>query len=231
MRLFIRAAIGTLALSTLTAAVAMAQGTSAQPAQRSGQSAPSGPLRIGYINSQKILAQAPGRAEAESQFRKEMDTYKAEVKSLGDSLNTMVAEYNKAESTLSPAAKEGKQKEIRGKETAYQQRVRELEQKAQQREAELVRPIMEQINKTIEQVRAEAGYAMVLDAGSQAGVVVAADSSLDLTDKVIARLKAAGPVASTQAKPAQTKPAPKPSGAPTSKPTGVSRPKTPPNGR
>jgi outer membrane protein len=229
MRLFIRAAIGALALSTLAAGVAAAQGTSAP-------SAPSAPLRIGYVNSQKIIAQAPGRAEAESQFRKEMDTYKAEVKSLGDSLNTMVAEYNKAESTLSPAAKEGKQKEIRGKESAYQQRVRELEQKAQQREAELVRPIMEQINKTIEQVRAEEGYAMVFDAGSQAGVVVAADSSLDLTDKVIARLKSAGPVASTQAKPAQAKPAqakpaPKPSGAPTSKPTGVTRPKTPPLGR
>ena len=222
MYLFIRAALATLAFSTVTTGIAAAQG--AQPAGGA-------PQRIAYVNSQKIISQAPGRAEAESQFQREMESYKAEVKQLGDSLNSMVAEYNKAESTLSPAAKEGKQKEIRGQESAYQQRVQQLEQKAQQREAELVRPIMEQINKTIEQVRAEEGYAMVLDAGSQAGVVVAADSSLDLTDKVIARLKAAGPVASTQAKPAQTKPAPKPSGAPTSKPTGISRPKTPPSDR
>jgi outer membrane protein len=217
MRLFMRTALGALVLSTITAGIAAAQG--AQPASRAAQ-------RIAYVNSQKIIAQAPGRADAESQFRREMDSYKAEVKSLGDSLNTMVAEYNKAESTLSPAAKEGKQKEIRGKESAYQQRVRELEQKAQQREAELVRPIMEQINKTIEQVRAEEGYAMILDAGSAAAVVVAADSSLDLTDRVISRLKAASPVASTQAKPA-----PKPSGAPAPKPTGVARPKTPPPDR
>jgi outer membrane protein len=224
MRLFIRAAIASLVLSTVSAGVAAAQGASAPNASGAAQ-------RIAYVNSQKIIAQAPGRAEAESQFQKEMDTYKLEVKSLGDSLNTLVAEYNKSEATLSPAAKEGKQKEIRGKEATYQQRVRQLEQKAQQREAELVRPIMEQINKTIEQVRAQEGFAMVLDAGSQSGVVVAADSSLDLTDKVIARLKAAGPVASTQAKPAEAKPAPRPSGAPTSKPTGVSRPKTPPDGR
>jgi outer membrane protein len=218
MHLLIRAAVGALAFSSVTASIAAAQ---------AAQRAPSAPQRIGYVNSQKIIAQAPGRAEAESQFKREMDAYKLEVKSLGDSLNTMVAEYNKAESTLSPAAKEGKQKEIRGKESAYQARVRQLEQKAQQREAELVRPIMEQINKTIEQVRAEEGYAMILDAGSSAGVVVAADSSLDLTDKVIARLKTASPVASTQTKPA----AEKAGGAPTPKPTGVTRPKTPPRDR
>src|SRR5919204_371472 len=139
MRLFLRAALGTLAFSIMATATAVAQG--AQPV-------PSAPQRVAYVNSQKIIAQAPGRAEAESQFQREMDAYKLEVKQLGDSLNTIVADYNKSESTLSPAAKEGKQKEIRGRESAYQQRVEQLEQKAQQREAELVRPIMEQINKT-----------------------------------------------------------------------------------
>jgi outer membrane protein len=184
--------------------------------------------KIVYVNSQKIIAQAPGRADAEAQFQKEMDQYKAQVQKMGDSLQTAVAEYQKVEPTLTPAVKATRTKDLRDRQNAYQQHVQQLEQTAQQREAELVRPIMEQINKIIEQIRTENNYSFILDAGSQAGVVVAADSSLDITDSVIKRLAAAGPVAAKPATPAPTTATPRPTGAATQKPTGVARPKSTP---
>jgi outer membrane protein len=185
--------------------------------------------KIVYVNSQKIISQAPGRADAEAQFQKEMDQYKAQVQRMGDSLQTMVADYQKAEPTLSQSVKTTRTKDLRDRQQAYQQHVQELEQTAQQREAELVRPIMEQINKIIEQVRTENGYSFILDAGSQAGVVVAADSSLDITNVVIKRLQAAGPVALKAAPMASPSTTPRPTGAATQKPTGVTRPKSTPN--
>jgi outer membrane protein len=185
--------------------------------------------KIVYVNSQKIIAQAPGRADAEAQFQKEMDQYKAQVQKLGDSLKTQIADYQKNQATMRPAARAAREKDLGGKQQAYQQHVQELEQTAQQREAELVRPIMEQINKIIEQIRSENGYLFILDAGSQAGVVVAADSSLDITDQVIKKLVAAGPVAMKAAPMQAPSATPKPTGATNQKPTGVSRPKTTPN--
>jgi outer membrane protein len=185
--------------------------------------------KIVYVNSQKIISQAPGRADAEAQFQKEMDQYKAQVQRMGDSLQTMVADYQKAEPTLSQSVKTTRTKDLRDRQQAYQQHVQELEQTAQQREAELVRPIMEQINKIIEQVRTENGYSFILDAGSQAGVVVAADSSLDITNVIIKRLQAAGPVALKAAPMASPSTTPRPTGAATQKPTGVTRPKSTPN--
>jgi len=184
--------------------------------------------KIVYVNSQKIIAQAPGRADAEAQFQKEMDQYKAQVQKMGDSLQTMIADYQKVEPTLTPAVKATRTKDLRDRQQAYQQHVQELEQTAQQREAELVRPIMEQINKIIEQIRTENSYTFILDAGSQAGVVVAADSSLDITDQVIKRLVAAGPVALKAAPMPAPSTTPRPSGAATQKPTGVARPKSTP---
>ncbi|HEV7703534.1 MAG TPA: OmpH family outer membrane protein [Gemmatimonadaceae bacterium] len=184
--------------------------------------------KIVYVNSQKIIAQAPGRADAEAQFQKEMDQYKAQVQKMGDSLQTAIADYQKQQSTLTPAVKATREKDLRDRQAAYQQHVQQLEQTAQQREAELVRPIMEQINKIIEQIRTENSYSFILDAGSQAGVVVAADSSLDITDSVIKRLAAAGPVATKTSTPAPTTATPRPTGAATQKPTGVARPKTTP---
>jgi outer membrane protein len=201
MSSFVRAAGGALALL-----LGVVGGVAAQAG-----SPPTG-FKIGYINSQKIIAEAPGRAEAEAQIQKEMDAYRSEVQRMGDSLQAMVAAYDKAEPTLSPAAKQGRQKEIQNKQSEYQRRVQELEQKAQQRQAELVGPIMQQINKIIEQVRQEEGYAMIFDAGNQAGVVVAADSNLDITDKVIAKLKASGSGQKGAPQKEAVGPTPKPTG-------------------
>jgi len=180
--------------------------------------------KIGYINSQTILAQAPGRAEAEAQFEREMTSFRQTVQKMGDSLNLLIANYNKEEVSLSPAAKETRQKAIRAKEEEYSTKTRQLEQQAQQRQMELVEPIMKQINAIITELRRQEGYAMIFDAASSSGVLVAADSTLDITQKVIARLKTMP--AATATRPGQT-PA-KPAGAPVSAPAGATRPKTNP---
>ncbi|MBK5186715.1 MAG: OmpH family outer membrane protein [Gemmatimonadaceae bacterium] len=220
MRSYARVATAVVALTTSMTGLLAAQNAAAP-----------GSPKIVYVNSQKIIAQAPGRAEAEAQFQKEMDQYKAQVQHMGDTLQSQIADYQKNEATMSVTARTAREKDLGGKRQAYQQRVQELEQTAQQREAELVRPIMEQINKIIEQIRTENGYSFILDAGSQAGVVVAADSTLDITEKVIQRLVAAGPVASKAAPMAPPSGTARPTGAATQKPTGVARPKSTPPGR
>ena len=185
-----------------------------------------GQLKIGYIKSQTILAGAPGRAAAETQFEKEMTAYRAHVQRMGDSLNALIADYNKQEVSLSPQAKETRQKDIRVKEEEYQRRTQELQQQVRAREAELVRPIMEQINKVIDELRAEEGYSMIFDAENQAGVVVAADKNLDLTDKVLARLRAVGPPTAAAARPTGTPGTTQRPPAPAAQqPSGVQRPK------
>lgn len=177
--------------------------------------------KFAYINSQTLLQQAPGRAEAEAQFQRELQGYQTEVKRMGDSLQAMVATYEKDQLVMSPAAKEAKQKEIAGKEQEYQKRTAELERKAAAREDELTRPILDNIRKAIEQVRTEEGYAFIFDVAANGGVV-AADKNLEVTSTVLAKLRST--VSSTPAAP--------PSG-PVAKPAGVSSSptKNPPRNR
>jgi len=168
-------------------------GLGGQVAAAQGASpAPSGTLKIAFIRSQDIFAQTPGRAEAEAQFNKEVETARAQEKVMGDSINALLGDYARTESTLSADAKTSRQAAIREKQASFQQRQQQLEQKVQQRQTELVQPILQHINGIIEEVRAQNGYAIVLDAQATGGGVVAADKSLDVTDQVIARLKAAG---------------------------------------
>lgn len=172
-----------------------------------GQAAP----KIGYINSAKILAEAPGRAEAESQYEREMGQARQQIQRMDDSLKVMVASFEKDAPSLDSARRLARAKVVQDREAQYTQRAQQLNQQMQQRQSELARPLMDQVAKALDAIRVQEGYAMVFDVGVQPLSLVSADKSLDLTDKVLARLKAAGP-----AKPAAA--------APVQQPAGVRRP-------
>ena len=207
MRLSVRAAIAATTLAL------------AAPLAAQGATAP----KFGYIDSRVIMEQAPGRAEAAAQYEKDVLGYRQQVQRMGDSLQTLIAAYEKDEVSLSPAAKETRTKAIRDREASYNERTQKLNEEAQRRQEELLRPITERVKKAIDEVRAEDGYAMIFDVGSGATVVVAADRNLDITEKVLARVKtlAAAPGA---AKPTAQTPT---TGAPMTAPAGVTRPKPP----
>ena len=176
--------------------------------------------KIAYVDSKVILSRAPGRQAAEDTFNKEMEASRAQVQKMGDSLQTMIADYQKVQATLASNVREQREGVIRKKQEDYQKRAGDLDQQMQQRQMELVKPIMDQIRKVLDDIRAEEGYAFILDAGSESGVIVAADRNLDITEKVISRLR---PVAAI---PANARPdsAKAPVG-PRSTPAGVTRPK------
>ena len=148
-----------------------------------------GQVKIGYINSQTILAATPGAKEAQAQFDSDMTGYRTEVEGLATELETLVKQYEQQQAMLSPSAKQSRETDIRTKQQAYQERLAAIDQRAAQRQQELVQPVMDKINQTIEVIRAEGSYALILDVA--AGGVVAADPALDLTQEVIRRLQAA----------------------------------------
>jgi outer membrane protein len=173
--------------------------------------------KFAYVNSAAILQSAPGRADAEATFEKEMTTMRAAVQKLSDSLNTLQEAYAKEEVSLSPAAKETRLKTLRDKQADYQERVQKLQEQAQQREAELMQPIMDNVRKVLDDVRSEGGFAFIFDVAN-GQVIVSADKNLDITDRVVSKLRLAAPRAAPAAKPATAGPTSAPAGLNTKKP-------------
>jgi outer membrane protein len=172
--------------------------------------------KSGYIRSSVLLDQAPGRVEAQAQFEKETAPYGEQIKRMRDSLTAMIDSYQKAQATLSATARDTRGRDIQAKEAEYQRRTTDLQQKAQQREGELVQPILDRVKAAIEEVRVEGGYSFIFNA-DQGSSLVAMDKNLDLTDRVLTKLRTS------------TAAAPRPAtGAPTAAPSGVTRPQTPP---
>ena len=181
--------------------------------------------KIAFVDGQRIFGSVPGRTEAEAQFNKEMDSVRAKEKVMGDSMTALISDYSKAEPTLSAADKTTRQQSIRDKQATFQKTQQDLEQKAQERQNELVRPILDKIHWVIDDMRAENGYALVVDVSPNAGgSVVAYDKNLDITDQVIRKLQSLPVATGGGSSPSTTRPA----GGARPTPSGVTQPKSPP---
>ncbi len=143
--------------------------------------------RIGYIDSQAILQEAPGAQEAQQEFERNMQGYQEQIQQMGQELEGLIEQYQQQERTLSPEARQRREEEIRQREMEYQQRVEEMEMEAAERRQQLVEPILERMSGAIEEIRTEGQYTMIFDVASRA--IIAADPELDLTTQVLQRLR------------------------------------------
>ena len=200
MRSIVRATAFALALP-VTAAVA--------PAPQPGQG------KIVFVNTQALMEAAPGRAQAESLLSKEGQGYQVQLQKLQDSLNAMLSNYQKAEPTLSAAAKDTRQKALQALETELQTKNQQFQQQFDARKNEVMAPITDLVKKVLDDIREEGGYAMILMNDPGQSIIVSADKNLDITDRAVSRLRASKAPAA-----AATKPAP-------NSPAGVTRPKPP----
>jgi len=147
-------------------------------------------LKLGFVDVNILLEQSPGREEAEKKFQSEAIVWKDRADGFKKELETLVAEYDNQKLILSPAKKKEREALILEKQKEYEIYLQEVfgpKGKSNQKEAELMAPILEKVNKAIESVRVAGGYALIFDA--RAGAIVAGDPSMDLTEQVLAELK------------------------------------------
>lgn len=181
-------------------------------------------VRIGYVDSRKILQEMPGRQQVEAKLRTDLEVLGAREKKMIDSLNVMMSAFEKDSATLAAADRTARFAALQKYDAMYRDTLQALQTEAQSLQGEAMQPLFDQIKLALDDVRSSDGLAMIFDIGGQANPIVAMDRNLDISDKVIARLRtmpATRPVA------APTRPAPAPAArpnGPVTAPAGVRRP-------
>ena len=155
------------------------------------QAAAQSPLKIGYINSQVIIAEDPAANAAQEQFQREMVPFENELRGLETDIADLISRYQAQQVTLTSNARRSRADEITQRQQGYQERLAQIEAEAARRQQELVQPIMEQINNIIQQIRSDGSYTFIFDVAG--GGLIAADESFDLTTEVQERLAAGAP--------------------------------------
>ena len=184
--------------------------------------------KFGYVDSRRILQDMPGRAAAENGLRVQIEALGAREKKMVDSLNAMMSAFEKDSAKLTQADKVTRFTALQAYDGLYRDTLQALQAEAQQKQQDAMAPLFDQIRLALEDVRLAEGYAFIFDIGAQVNPIVAMDKNLDISDRVLARIRAM-PATRTPA-PAATRPpatAPatptKPPVGPVSQPTGVGR--------
>src|SRR5688500_16659245 len=169
--------------------------------------------KLGYVNTQTVMSQAPTRAAAESEFNRRMAPLNAEMQKMDSTWKSMLASF--ARDSASPTAqRETRAAEMQRQQQQFQTRMQAIEDTAAALRQRLMQPIVQQMERALEEVRREGGYSMLFDVG-QGAMIVAADTTLDVTPRVIAKMKTAGPAAAAPTAPAR------PAQGPVAAPAGV----------
>ena len=175
--------------------------------------------KIGYVDVAQVMDQVPGRAEAQATFEREAQGIRAELQRMSDSLQTLVQAYQREQSGLTAAARQTREKSLQERQQGYQQRAQQLQERGAQREQELANRFETIVRDAINDVRTADGYAMIFAFGPNSALL-SADKSMDVTDRVLARMRTTAASRPTSAAPT--------TGAPVAAPAGVSRPRNPP---
>lgn len=149
-------------------------------------------LKIGYVNSAKILQEYPEAVEAQ----KKLDAF---GKKIQDSLETMssqyqsrLQEYQQKQGMLNDQTKQTFQQEL----LAMEQRATDFRDRKLGREGEyakyqdkLLTPIYDKVKKIIEEVAKEEKVSFVFDKTDAVQILLYGDAKFDYTFKVIDKLK------------------------------------------
>jgi outer membrane protein len=143
-------------------------------------------LRIGYISSDRVLAETPAFADVRATMEREFAPLRGELERLEQALQTADEQFRAQGGTLTEAARQQRQQALQQQLAQYQQRAQQIQQQVGAREQELVAPVMQRIRGVLEEVRRTGNYSFIIDPPE--GLVVAVDPALDVTDDVIRRL-------------------------------------------
>jgi outer membrane protein len=158
------------------AAIVLATGVSGASAQQ----------KVGFVNTQRVLALTPAVAQVQQTLEREFAGTRASIDSMETRLQTGQQQLQQQGSTLSEQVRQQRAQELQTLYSQYQARGQQAQQAVQQREAQLMQPVLRTVNQAIEAERAAGQFAYLLDAGSN--LIVAIDPALDISDKVITRL-------------------------------------------
>ena len=142
-------------------------------------------LKIGYVNSERVLREANPAKAAQAKLEAEFSKRERELTDVGARLKAAADKLDKDAPTLAEGERTRRQRELVEQDRDLQRKRREFQEDLNQRRNEELAGVVERANKVIKQIFDGEKYDLILQE------VVFAGPRIDITDKVIRVLNAA----------------------------------------
>ena len=143
-------------------------------------------LKIGYVNSDRVLREAVPAKAAQAKLETEFSKREKDVADLAARLKSAGDKLDKDAPTLAETERNRRQRDLVEQDRDFQRKRRELQEDLTQRKNEELASVVERANKVIRQIAEQEKYDLIIQEA------VHWSARVDITDKVIRALNAQG---------------------------------------
>jgi outer membrane protein len=140
-------------------------------------------VKLGFVNVEQILKDAPQTAESGKKLEKEFSGRSQELERMSKQIKDQEAALDKDSLTMSETDRRNKERDLSNVKIEFQRKQRELREDVNLRKNEELGALQERINKAVTAVAEAEGYDLVVYSG-----VAYASKKADITDKVLKSL-------------------------------------------
>lgn len=137
-------------------------------------------LKIGYVQVDKLLQEAPQTAESGKKLEKEFSPRSQELDRLQKQIRELEAALDKDRLTTTDAERRNRERDASNLKLEFQRKQRELREDINLRKNEELAVLQERINKAVTTVAESESFDLVVYGG-----VAYASKKIDITDKVL----------------------------------------------
>ena len=137
-------------------------------------------LKVGYVQVDKILQEAPQTAESGKKLEREFSPRSQELDRMAKQIKDLEAALDKDGLTISEAERRNKERDAQNIKIEFQRKQRELREDINLRKNEELGALQDRVNKAVQTVSEAEGYDLVVYSG-----VAYASKKIDITDKVL----------------------------------------------
>ena len=141
-------------------------------------------LKIGYVNSDRVVREAAPAIAAQAKLEVEFSKRDKDLNDLAVKLKAAADKFDKDQVTLSEAEKTKRQRDLVDQDREIQRKRREFQEDLTKRKSDELSTLVDRANKIIKQIFDNEKYDLILQE------VVFASGRVDITDKVIKALNA-----------------------------------------
>ncbi len=143
-------------------------------------------LKIGYVNSDRVLRDAAPAKAAQARLEQEFSRREKELADMAAKLKAASDKLEKDGPTLSESERARRQREVVEQQREFERKRREFQEDLAQRKNEELAAVVERANRVIKQIFEQEKFDLIVQEAVFAGPRV------DITDKVIKALNANG---------------------------------------
>ena len=134
--------------------------------------------KVAHIDVQELMTSMPEMKTAQTQLDKIKEQYDKEYRTMVQEYQTKLQKYEQEAPTVGDATNDARSKEMQDMGGRIQQYQQSAGKELQQKEMDLLKPILEKAQAAIQKVAKAKGFEYVLDATNGSGVLVANGTNL-----------------------------------------------------